>query len=47
MTALSRKSLRRAGITGEVKLEYVIGYTGRADTRSVQVIATADPASVE
>jgi TonB family protein len=36
--------LRRAGITGEVKLEYVIAYTGRVDTGSVRVIATTDPA---
>lgn len=36
--------LRRAGITGEVKLEYVIDQTGRADTGSVRVMATTDPA---
>jgi TonB family protein len=35
--------LRRAGITGEAKLEYVIAYTGRVDTGSVRVIATTDP----
>ena len=36
--------LRRAGITGEVMLEYVIDQTGRADTGSVRVMATTDPA---
>ena len=36
--------LRRAGITGEVKLEYVIDQTGRADTGSVRVMATTDSA---
>ena len=36
--------LRRAGITGQVNLEYVIAYTGRVDTGSVRVIATTDPA---
>jgi TonB family protein len=38
------ETLRRAGITGEVKLEYVIDQTGRADTGSVRVMATTDPA---
>jgi periplasmic protein TonB len=37
------ETLRRAGITGEVKLEYVIDHTGKADSGSVRVIASTDP----
>jgi TonB family protein len=36
--------LQRAGISGRVVLEYVVLPTGRADSASVRVIASTDPA---
>jgi TonB family protein len=36
--------LQRAGISGDVMVEYIVGPTGRADSASVRVIASTDPA---
>jgi periplasmic protein TonB len=38
------KGLQRAGISGDVVVEYIVLPTGRADSASVRVIASTDPA---
>ena len=37
-------ALQRAGVSGEVLIQYVVLPTGRADSASVRVIASTDPA---
>jgi len=41
---MRRNRFLRVGITGEVKREYVIDYTGRGDIGSARVIDSTDPA---
>lgn len=40
------EALRRAGVTGSVQLEYVVGTDGRVEKRSVRVLARSHPGFV-
>jgi len=40
------RGLERAGVTGVVRVEYVVGTTGRMDARSVRVLASTHPGFV-